>query len=140
MPSTAASFAPATVPEYSTSSAAFRPRLTPEITRSGGVRQQVARAHDHAVGRRAFDREVALAELAQPQRIVERQRMRHAGLVVFGRDHPDVVGELAGDLLADLQPMGVDAVIVGDQDAHALPLPPPLAGEVDARSASGGAL
>ena len=35
MPSTAASFAAATVPEYSTSSAALRPRLTPDSTRSG---------------------------------------------------------------------------------------------------------
>ena len=41
----------------------------------------VARAHDDAIGRRALDREVPLADLAQPQRIVERQRMRHAGLV-----------------------------------------------------------
>ena len=38
-------------------------------------------AHDDAVGRRALDGEAALADLAQPQRIVERQRMRDAGLV-----------------------------------------------------------
>ncbi len=36
MPSTQASFAAAMVPEYKTSSAALRPRLTPESTRSGG--------------------------------------------------------------------------------------------------------
>ena len=41
----------------STSSAALRPRLTPDSTRSGGCRQHVARAHDHAVGRRALDRD-----------------------------------------------------------------------------------
>ena len=44
--------------------------------------------------------------------------MRHAGLVVLRRDHPDVVGDLARDLLADFQALRVDAVVVGDEDAH----------------------
>src|SRR5258707_866677 len=71
-------------------------------------------------------------------RIVKRQRGRHAGLVVLGRDHPDVVGNLARNLLADLEAVGVDAVVVGDQDAHTLSLPPPLAGEVGDRRSPGG--
>ena len=80
--------------------------------------EQVARAHDDAVGRRAAHRETPLGDLAQPQRVVERQRMGDARLVVFRRDHPDVVGKLARDLLAHVEPFGVDAVVVGDQDAH----------------------
>ncbi len=67
---------------------------------------------------RALDREAALADRAQPQRIVERERMRDAGLVELRRDHPDVVRQRAADLGADVEPLGMDAVVVGDQDAH----------------------
>ena len=80
--------------------------------------EQMARAHDDAIGRRAAHRKAALADLAQPQRIVERQRMRDAGLIVFRRDHPDVVGQPARDLLADVEPFRMDAVVIGDKDAH----------------------
>jgi hypothetical protein len=55
-------------------------------------------------------------DLAQPQRIVERQRMRDAALVGLGRDDPDVVGELAGDRLERLQARRVDAVVIGDRE------------------------
>jgi len=55
------------------------------------ILEDVARAHDDAVGGRALDREMTLAHLAQPQGIIERERMRHARLVVFGRYHPYVV-------------------------------------------------
>ena len=82
--------------------------------------EQVHRAHDHAVGRRALDRVAALADRAQPQRIVERERVRDAGLVELRRHHPDVVGQRLADLGADVEPVGMDAVVVGDQDAHAL--------------------
>ena len=58
------------------------------------------------------------SDLAQPQRIVERQRMGDARLVVFRRDHPNVVGQRARDLLADVEPFRVNAVVVGDEDAH----------------------
>jgi hypothetical protein len=78
----------------------------------------MARAHDDAIGRRAAHRETALPDLAQAQRIVERQRMGDARLVVFRRDHPDVVGQSARDLLAHVEPFRVDAVVVGDKDAH----------------------
>ena len=40
--------------------------------------------------------------------------MGDAGLVVFRRDHPHVVGQFARDLLAHVQPFRVDAVVVGD--------------------------
>ena len=82
------------------------------------VAEDVARAHDDAVGRRAAHGEVARADLAQPQRIVQRQRMRNAGLVELGRHDPDVVGECARDLLDDLQPGRMDAVIIGAENSH----------------------
>ena len=80
--------------------------------------EDVARAHDHAIGRRAAHREMARADFAQPQRIVQRQRMRDAGLIEFRRHHPDVVGQRARDLLDDLQAGGVDAVVIGAENSH----------------------
>ena len=41
-----------------------------------------------------------------------------AGLVGLRRDHPDVVGQFARDLLADFEAGSVNAVVVGDQNAH----------------------
>jgi len=84
------------------------------------VLDHVLGTHDHAVGRRAFDREAALADFPQPQRIVERERMGDAGLVEFGGKHPHIVGQRARDLDADVEALGVNAVVVGDQNAHAL--------------------
>ena len=61
------------------------------------------------------------ADLAQPQRIVERERMRDARLVEFRRHHPDVVGERARDLARSTSsPRRVNAVVIGDEDAHPL--------------------
>ena len=54
----------------------------------------------------------------KPQRIVQRQRMRDARLVALGRDHPDVVGDLLGDILDDADTRRVDAVVVGAQNPH----------------------
>ena len=44
--------------------------------------------------------------------------MREAGLVVLRRHHPDIVGERARDALQRRQALGVDAVVIGQQDAH----------------------
>ena len=46
--------------------------------------------------------------------------MRDAGLVELRRDHPDIVRQRAADLGADLEPLRMDAVVVGDENAHAL--------------------
>ena len=75
-------------------------------------------AHDDAVGRRAAHGEVPVADLAQPQRLGQRQRMREAGLVGLRRDHPHVVGQRARDALQALQAFGMDAVVIGEKDAH----------------------
>ncbi len=44
--------------------------------------------------------------------------MRHARLVGFRRHDPDVVTQRTRNLLAGIEPRRVDAVVVGDQDAH----------------------
>ena len=57
-------------------------------------------------------------DLAQPQGIVQRQRMRDARLIQLRRHDPDVVGQRAGDLLHDLQAGCVDAVVIGAENSH----------------------
>ena len=80
--------------------------------------EEMPHAHDDAIGRCAAHRETALLDLAQPQWIVERERVRDARLIEFRRDNPDVVGQFTRDLLADVQAFGVNAVVVGDEDAQ----------------------
>ena len=57
----------------------------------------------HAVGRRAVDREAAPRQPADAQRPVHGQRVRGAALIGLGRHHPDVAAELARDPLQDLE-------------------------------------
>src|SRR6185437_5081585 len=83
-----------------------------------GFAEDVARAHDHAIGRGAARREMPWADFAQPQWVVQRQRMRDAGLVEFWRHNPDVVGQGTGDFLDDLQAGRVDAVVIGAENSH----------------------
>ena len=52
------------------------------------------------------------------KRIVQRQRMRDAGLIELRRHDPDVVGQRARDLLDDLQAGGMDAVVIGAENSH----------------------
>ena len=95
------------------------PRLTPDSTRSGGfVLQHMAHAHDDAVGRRAAHGERALVDGPHAQRLVQRQRVAGAGLIGLGRDDPHVVGELRCDLTQRVQAGRIDAVVVGEEDAH----------------------
>jgi len=75
-------------------------------------------AHDDAVGRRAAHRIAPLARLPQPDRIGDRQRVSDAGLVGLRRDDPHLVGEFSRDPLQDREAFGVDAVIVGQENAH----------------------
>ena len=44
--------------------------------------------------------------------------MRGAGLFRFGRDHPDIVGQRAGDGLCNRQPLRIDAVVVGNKNTQ----------------------
>src|SRR6202035_4842511 len=88
-----------------------------------GFAEDVARAHDDAIGRRAPHREMTRPDFAQPQGIVQRQRMRDAGLIEFRRHHPDIVGQGARGLRDDLQAGGVDAVVIGAENSHPVAWP-----------------
>ena len=62
------------------------------------------------------------------QRVSETFRSRSGSLTesecatpdwsIFRRDHDHVVGELSGDALEHVEPRRVDAVVVGNEDAH----------------------
>ena len=82
------------------------------------VLHDVGEAHHHRVGRRAGDAEAALAELPQADRHGQGQRMAGARLLLGRRDDPDVVGEGPRDRLQHLEAGGVDAVVIGEEDAH----------------------
>ena len=105
----------------------LRDVLAPVDPRQDEVRATVGHdlphAHDHAVGRRALHRVMARADLAQPQRIAERQRMGDPRLVGLGGDDEQVVGELAGDRSSTPGPAH-EAVVIGDQDLHRQPFRP----------------
>ena len=66
---------------------------------------------------------------AQAQRHGEGERMGGARLLGFRRDHPDIVGKRAGDLFRDGKARRVDAVVIGDKNAHqafAMTVLPPM--------------
>jgi len=44
-------------------------------------------------------------------------------LVRLGRHDPDIVGKGAGDTLEDREALGVDAVVIGQENAHRYPCP-----------------
>src|SRR4029079_1118136 len=75
-------------------------------------------AHDTAVGRRAFDGKMTLADLAHAQRIIQREGMRYAGLIDLRRDDPHFIGKTACYFQAGRQPRRVNAVVVRDENTH----------------------
>ena len=66
---------------------------------------------------------MARPDFAQAKRIVQRQRMRDAGLIELGRHHPDVVGQRSRDLLDNLQAGGMNAVVIGAENSHPADMP-----------------
>ena len=91
----------------------------PDSTSSGGcVFQNMQRRHHHAIGGRAADGEMALIDFAQAQRHGQGQGMRCAGLFGLRRHHPDIIGDGAGDLFRHAKPRGMDAIVIGDKNAH----------------------
>ena len=97
----------------------LEPRLTPERISVGGLSfiTSAIAIITQSVGVPVTAKRFS-ADLAQAQRQRERQRMRGAGLFGFGRHHPDIVGQRAGDLLGDDQARRMDAVVIGDENAH----------------------
>ena len=112
------SIAAATVPEYSTSSPRFAPSLMPETTMSCSSSNRPGDREVHAVRRRAVDDVVlALAELEDAQRHVERQRVAGAAAVAVGRDDGDL-GQRRKRVAQALQALGAIAVVVADENFH----------------------
>src|SRR5207248_2290896 len=79
---------------------------------------QVPRPHDDAISGRTLHREAPLLDSAQAQWIVQRQRMGNTGLVEFRRDDPYIGRKRTADLGADIEALGMDPIVVGDQNAH----------------------
>ncbi len=80
--------------------------------------QDRAHAHDDAIGRRALHREAPFRNFAQPQRIVERERMGDARLIIFRRDDEDIIGKQFRDPFEHREARRMNAVVIGDQYAQ----------------------
>src|SRR5689334_11062753 len=50
--------------------------------------------------------------------------MRGTGLFILRRHHPDVIAEAAGDIFGDGETRRMDAIVIGNQDAHGCGLKP----------------
>ncbi len=81
--------------------------------------EQSGECEMHAVGRRARDAVTSVVHASDADRLIERQRITRAGAVAIRSDD--------GDAADDGQTLGqyaharrVDAVIVGNQDSHAV--------------------
>src|ERR1035441_9339797 len=57
-------------------------------------------------------------DFPQPKRVIQRQRMRDAGLIELRRHDPDIVGQRARNLLDNFQAGGMDAVVIGTENSH----------------------
>mgnify|MGYP003501780770 CR=1 FL=1 len=64
------------------------------------------------------DIEAALAELPVANGIGQRERVPGSLVFLRRRHDPDIVGDVPGDGFKHLKPGGVNAVVVGDKDAH----------------------
>jgi|SRR5580704_11063679 hypothetical protein len=60
---------------------------------------------------------MALVDLPYADGNRHRNRVREPGFLLIGRDDPDVVGELPRNLLEQLDPVRLDAVVVDNEDA-----------------------
>jgi hypothetical protein len=78
---------------------------------------QMARAHDGAVAGGSGDPVPPQPSLADPDRMMQADRVRDTALVVLRRDDPNLLGELAGDPLENCQTRRLDPVVVGYENA-----------------------
>jgi len=63
---------------------------------------------------------MALTDFPHAQGIVQRQRMRHTGLIDFWRHDPDVVGKRARNFFTSGEPRRMNAVVIGNENAPGL--------------------
>ena len=69
---------------------------------------------EHTVRRRTGDCIAPVTLLIHPQRIMNGDALAGAATIMLRRHHPDLLGQVAGDLLEHFQAWRVDAVIIGD--------------------------
>ena len=77
----------------------------------------MACAHDGAVAGRTGDPVTPQPPLADPDRVMQANRVRNTALIVLRRDDPDFMSELAGDVFEDFETRRFDTVIIGDQNS-----------------------
>ena len=82
------------------------------------VLHDMGQRHHHGVGRRPADRKFPVSMAAQADGAGQRQRVAGARLLFGGSDDPDVIGKLRRDGFEHRKPGRVDAVIIGEKDAH----------------------
>ena len=92
-----------------------------------GPLQHVIKSGQHAIGRAAFGGKAAIRQLGDHHRTRITDAMANAGLLEgrgYGPHLAPGSGNFGGDVLQDRKTRGVDAVVIGDQNAHlpALPL------------------
>jgi hypothetical protein len=73
----------------------------------------MARAHDGAVAGRTGDPVTPRPSLADPDRVMQTDRVRNTALIVLRRNDPDLMSELAGDVFEDFETRRFDTVVVG---------------------------
>ena len=85
--------------------------------------------HHHAIGGRAADGEAALVDLAQAQRQVRVSEWEAPDCSVSGATTQTSSDRGAGDFFGDGKARRMNAVVIGDQDAHqafAITVLPPM--------------
>src|SRR6185437_2131723 len=84
------------------------------------VTEDMRRADDDAVGWATADHGKALRPTLLEMHLAgEGEAVPCPALVAVRRHHPDVIGELCGDLAHHGEAGRVDAVVIGDEDAKA---------------------
>src|SRR6516225_360598 len=73
--------------------------------------------HDCAVAWCSGNPKAAYAALADTDRMMQTDGVRYAALVVLGCHDPNFASELVRDLLENRQTRGLDAVVIGNQNA-----------------------
>jgi hypothetical protein len=72
----------------------------------------MARAHDGAVAGGPGDPVAPRPSLADPDRVMQADRVRDAALIVLRRDDPNLVGEVAGDLFEDFETRRFNTIVI----------------------------
>jgi hypothetical protein len=77
----------------------------------------MACAHDGAIAGRSGDPVPPQPSLADPDRVMQADRVRDTALVVLRRNDPNLMSELAGDPLEDFETWRFDPIVIGYENA-----------------------